>query len=215
MFGRVSIALLFLSFLLSIPVGVHALSCSQGTLVIIEVGQPDYFMLPVEPVYPDANLITFIATAWQQPLRWLDEPSINTVMAHTFVWEPDEICAAELELRARPEGESSGNDRLNLEFRDEWLEKGGEVWRWTLPFTTLTNTSWQYGTSADIVLNLVELPVDLYGRTSVLQYMLDGDLDVVVNDDTNVDYIVLRLCVGCAVPVSETTWGQIKALYEE
>jgi hypothetical protein len=198
-----------------VPVGANALTCSQGTLVVVEVGQQDNFVLPVEPVYPDNNLVTFVATAWGIPLRWLDETSVNTVMAHTFFWEQQEICEAELEVRARSEGDMSYNDRFNLEFRDEWLEAGGEVWRWTLPFPTLTNTAWDYGDAATIVLNLGDLPVDLYGRTSVLPYMLDGDLDVVIDDDTNVDYMVLRLCVMCAVPVRETTWGQIKTLYAD
>lgn len=192
----------------------HAINCQSGTSMVITVGNADDFAPPLEPVYPDVNLARFIATVWNIPLRYLDDMEINESMGHTFQWVACPIAAAELEIRVRSLGDVSSNDRLSLEFNDKYFEGESEVWRWTTTFEILSQNGWYEGKDTTLVFDLDNLPVDLYGRTSVLAYMNDGNLDVEVQDDTAVDYIILRLCVSCPVAVESKTWGSIKALYK-
>ena len=65
------------------------------------------------------------------------------------------------------------------------------------------------------MLDLGNLPVDLYGRSSVMEHLADGNLDIEVQDDTAVDYIVLRLCVDTVVGGKESSWGAIKTHYRK
>jgi hypothetical protein len=205
---------LLLMILASASSDVHAINCPSGTSIVIEVGVADNFAPPMEPVFPDANLARFIATIWNVPLRYLDDMTVNKSMGHTFQWEACPIIAAELETRVRSLGDIPGNDRISLELNDGFFNGESEVSRWTTTLANLTQTGWYEGEEATLILDLGNLPVDLYGRTSVLAYMIDGNLDIEIQDDTAVDYIVLRLCTSCAVAVESKTWGSIKALYK-
>ena len=161
--------------------------------MVIAVGRADDFAEPLESVFPDSNLTRFIATVSISPLRYLDDTTINKPMGHTFTWSPFELIGAELEIHLRALGNISENDRLSLELNDKYFEGEGEVWRWTTTLAILTQTAWEGGEDRTLILDLGNLPIDLYGRTSVLSYMADGNLDVNVQDDTAIDYMVLRL----------------------
>lgn len=191
---------------------VNSIECSNGTLTVLTVGNNDSFAEPLEPVFPDANLARLIATVWNVPLRYLDDMSLDKSMGHTFQWPAISISAAELEIRVRSMGQVSSNDRLSLEFNDGYFEGESEAFKWSSTLVILSHTSWSYGEEATFIFDLANLPVDLYGRTSVLAHMMDGNLDVEVQDDTAVDYIILRLC-ACPVAAENATWGSIKALY--
>jgi hypothetical protein len=139
---------------------------------------------------------------------------INASMGHTFEWEPCAITAAELEIHVLSMGTASDNDRLSIELNDRYFEGESEVYRWTTTPAILTQTAWDCGEEATLILDLGNLPVDLYGRTSVLAYMNDGNLDVEVQDDTAVDYLILRFCASSPLAVESKTWSAIKALYK-
>jgi hypothetical protein len=177
--------------------------CPSGGVVVIAVGQADDFAEPFESVFPDSNMTRFIATVWNVPLRFLDDMSINKAMGHTFTWTPFELVGAELEIHVRALGDIPENDRLTLELNDKFFEGETERARWTTTLAILTQTAWAGGEDTTLVLDLGHLPVDLYGRTSVLSYMEDGNLDVEVQDDTGVDYMILRLFCASAVRVQQ------------
>jgi len=194
----------------------NSIECEDGTLLILEVGVADGFSEPLEPVYPDANLLLFIETVWNVPLRYLDDWDPDKSMGHTFVWPAANILRAELEIHVRSLGlVGCYNDRLSLEFNDNYFLYGGENFKWTTTLQILSGTAWGYGEEATIVLDLGNLPVDLYGRSSVMDHLADGNLDIEVQDDTVVDYIVLRLCACIPVGVEESSWGAIKAQYRK
>lgn len=209
-------AFVLLSCLVMSPVvGFAAGTDCDGTEVPLEAGTLDNFELPFEPTFPDANLNLFVVSVYGATLRAFDQPGTDLVTAHTFEWTASSVCGATLSIHLRSEGAGAWNDRLSLELRDEVLQEGGEVWRWVQLLTTLTGTQWGYGTTATLTLNLGNLPVDLYGRSAVLIHMLDGNLDVLVDDDTVVDHIALNVCTGCTVAVEEQTWGAMKTLYRD
>jgi hypothetical protein len=141
---------LLLMILASAPSDAHAIDCPSGTSIVIEVGAADNFEPPMEPVFPDANL------------------------GHTFQWEACPIAAAELETRIRSLGDIPGNDRISLELNDGFFNGESEVSRWTTTLAILTQTDWYEGEEATLILDLGNLPVDLYGRASVPAYMNVG-----------------------------------------
>ena len=54
------------------------------------------------------------------------------------------------------------------------------------------NGTWNPNQSATFTLNLKNLP-STFGFTNMLPYMTDGDIDVVVGNETGVDYVCLNL----------------------
>lgn len=211
MWNRIALLLVVLALASG---NAHAFNCQSGVTIVIPVGNADNFAAPSEPVLPDANLARLIATVWNVPLRYLDNMDINASMGHTFEWEPRPITAAELEIHLLSLCDIPQNDRVSLELNDRYFEGESEVYRWTTTPAILTQTAWDCGEEATLILDLGNLPVDLYGRTSVLAYMNDGNLDVEVQDDTAVDYIILRLCASAPLAVESKTWSSIKALYK-
>jgi hypothetical protein len=194
---------------------VSSFECQDGALLVLEVGVADNFAEPLETVSPDANLLLFIETIWNVPLRQLDEFGLDKSMGHTFSWTPVYLLRAELEIHVRSLGGGlSHNDRLSIEFNDNYFISGGENYKWASTLANLSGTSWDYGEEATFVFDLGNLPVDLYGRTDVMAHLADGNLDIEVQDDTAVDYIVLRFC-ACATGVEESSWGAIKAQYRK
>lgn len=103
---------------------------------------------------------------------------------------PPYIVGATLEISLRAHQGGSGNDRISLEFLNP-------NFRWLSNISALTPSGpWTTGTSKTLFLNLDSLPP--YGAvTSVIADMSDGDLDVFVQDDTAVDYMILKLKVCC------------------
>jgi hypothetical protein len=181
--------------------------------MVIAGGRADDFAEPLESVFPDSNLTRFIAAVWNVPLRFLDDMSINKSMGHTFTRAPFELIGAELEIHVSAIGDVPENGRLTLELNDEIFEGETEVSRWTTTVAILTQTGWHGGEDTTLVLDLGHLPVDLYGRTSVLSYMEDGNLDIEVQDDTGVDYMILRLF--CSAARVRATGGIIEAPFKK
>lgn len=209
-------ALLAVVIILASSVQGNSIECQDGVLLVLEVGAADQFADPFESVCPDANLLLFIETVWGVPLRQLDEFGLDKSMGHTFSWSPAYLLRAELEIRVRSIGCGGYNDRLSIEFNDNYFLYGGENYKWTTTLQALSGKNWDYpGHEETFVLDLGNLPLDLYGRSSVMAHLADGNLDIEVQDDTAVDYIVLRLCVCTVIGVEESSWGAIKAQYRK
>ena len=83
-----------------------------------------------------------------------------------------------------------------------YLEVLNPTFRWSNGLAGLTAMTWNAGDQKKLILDLGNLPPSIGSVTSVLGDMADGDLDVYLQDDTAVDYIILRYwrCCEKAVP---------------
>jgi len=205
---------LVVGMMLALAADAVAQSTCSGEQLVLVAGNEDGFALPSEPTDPDANLLAYFSGV---PRRSFDETGVNKITIHTFTWDSRPILSALLELHVRCVGTTvslPGNDRISLKLRDEVLTEGGETWRWTQELGNLAGTVWNLGQELVLSLDLSDLPVDLYGRTSVVEYLFDGNLDVFVDDDTVVDFMRLTLCLDSAVRAQARSWGSVKAMYE-
>jgi hypothetical protein len=62
------------------------------------------------------------------------------------------------------------------------------------------------------VLNLTDLPPYVDFPTNILAAVDDGSLDLLIEDDTAVDYALLRVCY-CANVTEHESWGRLKTLF--
>ena len=195
----------------------RSFECQDGILLVLEAGVEDQFAYPYESVSPDANLLLFIETVWGVPLRQLDEFGRDKSMGQTFSWSlQGQVLRAELEIRVRSLGVGGLNGRLSIEFNDNYFLYGGENYKWTNTLQALSGENWnEAGHEETFVFDLGNLPLGLYGRSSVMAHLADGNLDVEVQDDTAVDYIVLRLCICTVIGIEESSWGKIKTLHRK
>lgn len=81
-------------------------------------------------------------------------------------------------------------------------------------WTAIANAigSWGPGAAATLHLDLAALPPHAEFPTDILYVLSDGALELLVEDDTAVDYAVLSIC-SCPAPAERTTWGRVKVLY--
>jgi len=120
-----------------------------------------------------------------------DCPGIDRCFGHTFTgcWDPTcTVIHARLNLRVR--SVSGGNDGLGL------YQDGVGVWG--VSFSTLGT----WPGDLTISLDLENLPPNALGVTNVLAMLQDGDLDVVIQDDTEVDFLelIVTTCCHCVEP---------------
>lgn len=202
-------------FCTSLTATSHA-DCPDGVPAQFTVGAADDFALPFEDVFPRPELAAFITDYLQHPIRACDEPGPDRTVGHTFTGLPDEICAATLELRLRAEIGGSSNDTVGMEFLEDVIPGQGPVWGWGLFISTITGLNWSPGAETTIVLDLAQLLPDPSGHTNVLEHLQDGDLDLVVDDDTTMDYAVLTVwSPGDPTPVRFVSWGSVKHTWRE
>lgn len=180
-----------------------------GAAAYLAAGIADGFALPEEPVSPSSELRTFIEDVLVKPVRAFDDVGADRTFGHTFGGLPGGIQGAVLTMRIRAVSYGSANDTVNLE-----VPAGpGETWGWAIFLSDLQGSSWDPGAETVVVLDLGDLPPGNHGTTSILDLLVDGSLDVVVDDDTAVDSITLDLCLG-AVGTRLTTWGALKAIHD-
>jgi hypothetical protein len=73
--------------------------------------------------------------------------------------------------------------------------------------------SWYPGAEATFEVDLADLPPYSHFGTNILSELQDGELEFMVEDDTLVDYAILRVC-QCPLEVEAESWGRVKARYE-
>jgi hypothetical protein len=192
--------------------------CPTGQHVVVQItaGVDDNFAQPEEPAYPDAGVVNFLTGYFGNALRNFDQPGINATLAHTFYWQPTNFCSAfvTMHILAQFDGGAESNDTFSMEFNPGFIPGQISQWAWGLYIGDILGKAWVAGNEKTLTLDLLNLPPDPHNRTSVGWALADGDLDVIVDDDTVVDYVTLTLC-GCETinPVQPTTWGKVKALY--
>jgi hypothetical protein len=154
--------------------------------ILAGVNENCKFTPPLEPASPSLAL----TSAYSGPWRRFDQIVSNRRFGHTFIGLQSGIVAAELELCVRAGKDKPTNDSLSLEF-------SGLSFAWGKRLTSLTGMAWNAGDKKKLILDLGNLPASGAGVTSVLGDMADTNLDVYLQDDTAVDYIILRYSVCC------------------
>lgn len=178
-------------------------------------GVEDDFALPAEPTQPAADLVAYTQKWWPLPAtRQFDTEATDLALIHTFTGWQGPICGATLELHLHGGPSTlSSNDSIRLE-----LLGGSDHQKAFLYWVTIHYVlgDWGPGQAGVVTLDLADLPV--YGGfpTDILISLNDGRMDLMVEDDTAVDYAKLDIC-GCRhlelVPLDHLTWGRLKSLY--
>lgn len=171
-------------------------------------GIADDFALPTDPAAPRTALAEhFIGTDPnnpREPLRAFDETQPNATLAHTFADLPVDIVAARLEVRVRSAtAQQAETDALAL----QWMN--GSIFAYSIQLSQcplapgeLPLGTWGHGETATFLLDLGDLPIS-GGVSSILPHIRsDGYLDLVVTDDSAVDYARLTFWVECTADLN-------------
>lgn len=151
-----------------------------------------------EPSIPDP--VDMAGICVNSPNHFFDSPQNNNCFGHTFTgFNPGDSCCvidAELCLRIRGSGSQPHTDVI------QFVENG--VFVWGLSLNTLlsiatngVDSSFDVGDILDTCINLANLPPGTVGITNVLAVLQDGDFSVVIQDDTEIDYLELRVTLCC------------------
>ena len=173
--------------------------------------------LPRNRVYSRGDMDNFVQTSSDSTInrargafaQWLATPGGNNAANHsgipqpfdqaapvnwnfgvTFTSLPTQIQRATLEIRLRA-GIGADNDSMGMQFIAP-INAANPLIEWGLGMQALTGLSWSTGQTTTVVLDLATLPATSGG--TILDTMNQrGYLDVLVFDDTAVDYIKLDM----------------------
>jgi len=165
---------------------------------------------PDPPPNPSSGLSQRYS-AW--PTKGYDDPGVNLFLLHTFYVPPSGINKAWVVVGVKPLGHECENDRIGLYFTNELGVPGPTEWSaqigapgGILPLEwdpSLTN----YPDRVIITLDLSNLPVT--GADLVTPLDDAGFLDLMVQDDTDIDFAELWVCYtdSCVrAPVDMVAW---------
>lgn len=179
-----------------IPDSCEQTGCAAPQVSVFTAGVQDGYAT-IHPASPGAQLAAFMAPNRRQ----FDDPGLNRQFGHTFTNLPPNIVSATLIMRARP-SPSGSNDAMALDLTSS------STFAWSNAGSSLAALSGKPWTSAadDTTFNLPlgALPP---ASTSILSALADGTLDVYVQDDTQVDYLLLRVEHCPPTPCLPAPWG--------
>ncbi len=160
-------------------------------------GRMDNYVAPLDPATRSPQLNAAFPTAnWQG----YDSPSENHFLGQSFYVGCRTIVRAELEIHMKPLTSITDNDTLYL-----GLTNSSGQFAWAQRIFALPGAGGNWDSAAHptgklFVFDLANLPMGLTSSaTNLLSKMnADGRLDILVQDDTSVDYIKLRVwcCPG-------------------
>jgi len=165
-------------------------------------GIKDDFAPPTEPASPSAGLLATMQAISGGANPFFDSDLFNRCFGHSFdaCWTQDcPIISAHLclKVKALPIG-FSDNDVLAL---GDWSAgPGPSTWSIDMEdlyaYATGNPPTYTPGTVIEVCLDLANLPVTGNGPSNLLPYLQDKKLDVLIQDDTNVDYLelIVELC---------------------
>ncbi len=178
-------------------------TCSDNVMKTIcyEQGRVDNFAAPIDPLTPRPFFASLLSTyAISKPF---DDARVNAVCGTSFQNLPCGIVSAVLEIKLRAENDIPQNDSIYL----QWL---GGTFAWASPINALPGAggTWNAGQTQTFTLNLGTLPGGL-----ISQMNSSGALDLLVSDDTTVDYarLTIRVC-PCDGPTRVYTVGTVDNL---
>lgn len=177
-------------------------------------GTPDAFAPPTEPTFQTREYATFLTDHWYpggQGARAFDETGIDLALAHVFRGWDREVCGATLEISIRADGSLSTNDSIRFGYTGSADPAHAFVYWVTLGYAG--GEGWYPGTQRVFTFDLANLPPYSGFPTNILPELENGRLEILVEDDSSVDYAILRVCRCNPVGVDAATWGRIKARY--
>jgi hypothetical protein len=165
-------------------------------------GIKDNFALPIDPATPDIGMTTLYASF--APNQNYDESgTTDRIFIDSFNRLPCCIIAGELETRMRPNPGIPDNDAFNILFVDNAGNVVGPsatsyIGNPSDPGGSLLPPTWDtsnYGATT-VTINLANQPTPSGPANSIPTIRSLKFLDVLVQDDTNLDYIDLKLVTG-------------------
>jgi hypothetical protein len=168
---------------------------ASADFITLMAGIDDNFALPTDPASPSPTSVQMIGGLGKD----FDETTVNLDVGHTFSGLPSNIIAATLEFHVRAGFNAGGEqtDAFQLYFSD--ATGANNVYSRKLGNNgadpgLLVSTAWTGGTESFASLDLGALPL-LGGGTLDLIPELNsrGFIDVVIGDDTTVDFYRLKL----------------------
>jgi len=155
----------------------------------------------VGPVASTPSPVDFAGACFNTPNHFFDANQDNSCFGHTFTgFKPNDSCCiidAELCFRITPSGGQPETDGMWI------IEDGATAWFLSMHdliswVTGGADTSWNVGDTIDTCINLANTPPPGYmGLTHAMAALHDGDLSVMFQDDTKIDYLELRVTLCC------------------
>lgn len=172
---------------------------AEHTVTEVTMGIPDGFTGGIEPNGGDPALEAGILNCegvWNG-IRDYDEAGADAWFVEQFqLATVGPVRAVRLEMLVKAVSGLSYTDGIVLEAEPGGAACHGYTWGWSSSVESLPQFDYQWlnGQTRYICLDLTELPYGAKGFTrSLVDALHDGVLDVVIADDTMVDY--LKLCV--------------------
>ncbi len=173
------------------------------TFVTCRHGTDDNFGGP-EPSYVSPGLLAFLTTQYDY-ITDFDQPASDECFGHTFEGCFDHqkclVDSATLRIKLHASGSQPNTDWLAL--GDYSQGNNGRIWSISLNDLEQQygggTPPWSYCEVMDVTLDLTKLwtAPGSWLPTNILGALQDGDLDVVVSDDTEVDFIELYVEICC------------------
>lgn len=159
----------------------------------------DDFTTP-SPSTPSAALQAAMSACQNGALTQYDVQPQDQCFGETIDNLPTCILGGYLQIGVRPHGIFAADDTLSLEVVNEC----GDVFAWEMELTDLQTAGFVSPplaplTTSVVSLDLQNLPPDANGVRDILSRLLDSSLDIVVQDNTGVDYIFFApdVCECC------------------
>ncbi len=192
--GRIAVSAAWLAVICASPAFAQDLldlcPCERLPAQTFVAGQIDNYAPPTDPASRGPELGTAFPTAiWKD----FDDTRRDAFVGYTFANLPGDILCARLEIRLRPSAGGANNDTLYLGL----LPTPNGTFAWSIPLRTLPGTGGTWNAPLDpaaFTLDLANLTGGTVPGASLLaQLNADRRLDIIVQDDTMVDFIKLTL----------------------
>ncbi len=156
-------------------------------------GSIDEFAPPLDPAQPRPQWRLFAEQQYNAASRDYDEVAIDDGLTETydaFGTGSGPVRAANWETRIHGDGAQTETDRFEI----GW-DSTSQLVDWRIDFVDLAQLSfrWRPGDLTSICFDLDALPNEDFSTTSVLHRLQEDLLDVLIYDDTSVDYSILRV----------------------
>lgn len=200
-FQLLSRALTVVAMALSIP------AAAPAAFFNFAGGQPDNFAPGPDPTSPSPGLQLQHGGG---PFNQYDQATPDTLFLETFDNLPCCIVEAHMEMVVRPNGGPgaagfSGDDTIQFSFTDSGGNQSPTYWQSHFgdpsSSATLFNQTWDtnnFTTSVPLTFDLSNLPTPQLGSSNNLIGTMNPRkyLDVVIGDNTEVDFMVLQIRTG-------------------
>ncbi len=168
--------------------------CSNATQIVYEGGRDDALAGPFDAAIPRPAV-----NAWLQgvyPRMEFDQPTVNGRFMHSFVNLPGTVANATLMLKLKANCDGPETDAVYLQ-----MDGLGTNTAWGRHLEDLIPGGWTCNQEATLTLDLTRLPNADGTFTNLVNSMnLHHYLDVLIQDDTTIDYAKLTVntcpCTG-------------------